>query len=530
MRVPWWRSIRWRLALGSILVSLLATTLLAIAVVIAVNYYYGVDLRQRLTSLAGDTAGRLGASYAQNGTLATAVANVLPDTPTQSMQNQEFLLLVFNVNRQLLYPHYGAGKTPPGPGVAALVLASNDPSLQRGDYTRLFVAIAGARRGTTTTGVIGQSAPGSSSRLFVALPIFVGGQGGGGAAIVGELVALPRSAAENTAPPFLATMTGFVLIAAIIVAVLATLAALLFSRTITRPLAKLTNTAHVLASGDYSARVQTEARNELGELADTVNLMANRLEHDVEELRRQESWRRELIMNVTHDLASPLTAIAGLGESLVDGVNQNREDYEKTGRVIVRETLRLRRLVKDLHIMAKLEAGAMQLKRKPLRLAALVDESLAALAPEFERANVEPLNNVAYTLPVLWADPDMLMRVFSNLCDNALRYTPSGGTVTIEARQQGNTIEVAVTDSGKGIAPEALQRVFDRFFRADNSRQVSTGGSGLGLAIVRGIVEAHGGTARAENAPEGGARIIFSLPIPTFNQEQMAGMTTMPFR
>ncbi|HVB72326.1 MAG TPA: ATP-binding protein [Ktedonobacteraceae bacterium] len=528
MRVSWWRSIRWRLALGSILVSLLATTLLAITVLVAVNYYYGVDLRQRLVTFAGDTAQRLGVSYTQNGTLAKAVTNVLPQTPTQSAQDQEFLLLVFNTNRQLLYPHFGTGKNPPGPGIAALIIASNDPSLKQGDYTYLLTAIASARQGTPTTGEIGQASPGGSSSLFVAQPIYANGQTN--ATIVGVLVAVPRTSAQSTTPTFLATITWFILIAAIIVAVLATLVALLFSRTITRPLAKLTNTAHVLASGDYSARVQTNARSELGELADTVNLMASRLERDMEELRRQENERRELIMNITHDLATPLTAIAGLGESLVDGVNQSHEDYEKTGRVIVRETLRLRRLVRDLHIMAKLEAGAMQPKRKPLRLAALVDESLAVLAPEFERANVEPLNNISYTLPVLWADPDMLMRVFSNLCDNALRHTPSGGTVTVEARQQGDMIEVAVTDSGKGIPPDALPRIFDRFFRADNSRQISTGGSGLGLAIVRAIVEAHGGSARAENAPQGGARIIFSLPIPVLNQEQMAGITTMPFR
>jgi signal transduction histidine kinase len=141
---------------------------------------------------------------------------------------------------------------------------------------------------------------------------------------------------------------------------------------------------------------------------------------------------------------------------------------------------------------------------------------------------VEPLNNVAFDLPPAWADPDMLMRVFSNLCDNALRHTPAGGTVVIEARQQGNLLEVAVTDSGKGIPPEALARVFDRFYRVDTSRQVRTGGSGLGLTIVRAIVEAHGGTIRAENAPQGGARFIFSLPIA--EQAPVWSYTTTPIR
>jgi signal transduction histidine kinase len=511
-RVHWWQSIRWRLALVSILVALLATTLLAIAVIVAINYYYGADQRQRLTDIAGGTAQRVGESYAQSGSLMKAVNDILPNTATQNAQNQDYLSIILSANRspRLIYPRYGNVQQRPATFTGMLV-AITDPTAQKGDYAKLAVAIAQARRGTTTIGQIGTSGPGASPRLFVAEPIFAGGQSS--STVVGILIVLPRSAAENTVPPFLATVSTFTLIASAIIAVLAVIVAVLFSRTITRPLARLTNTARVLASGDYSARVITDAQSELGELADTFNEMAVRLEKDVDELRQQEYLRRELIMNITHDLATPLTAIAGLGESLVDGVNQNRADYEATGHIIMRETLRLRRLVKDLHIMAKVEAGAMQPQPKVLRLAAIVDEALAVLAPEFERANVEPRNNAPYDLPPIWADPDLLMRVFSNLCDNALRHTPPGGAIIVDARQQGNTLEIAITDTGKGIPAEALSRVFDRFYRADASRQANTGGSGLGLAIVRAIVEAHGGTIRAENAHHGGARIIFTMPI-----------------
>ena len=524
LRVRWWQSIRWRLALGSMLVALLATALLAFAVIAAIDYYYGVDLRQRLTTISGDIAQRIGVSYSQNGRLAMAVADALPNTATQSSQNQEYLLLVLNMNRPplLVYPHILNGH--PGTGVAAALVKITDPSVQKGDYAKLLEATANARNGVTTIGEIGASGPAASPRYFAVQPIFDGGQNG--AIVVGALIVVPRSAAQNTVPPFLAAVRLSVLISSIIIAVLAALAAILFSRTITRPLARLTTTTRVLASGDYSARVTTNAQGELGELANTFNEMATRLEKDVDELRQQELLRRELIMNITHDLATPLTAIAGLGEALVDGVNQNREDYEATGRIIVRETLRLRRLVKDLHLMAKVDAGAMQPQRKVLRLAALVDEALAVLAPEFERANVEPRNNVEYNLPPVLADPDMLMRVFSNLCDNALRHTPPGGTVIIDAWQQGNMLEIAITDTGKGIPSEALSRIFDRFYRADASRQINTGGSGLGLAIVRAIVEAHGGTIRAENAPQGGARIVFTVPIA--EQAPIWSYTTVP--
>jgi signal transduction histidine kinase len=248
----------------------------------------------------------------------------------------------------------------------------------------------------------------------------------------------------------------------------------------------------------------------------------------VDELRQQELRRRELIMNVTHDLATPLTAIAGLGEALADGINQNREDYQETGRVIMRETLRLRRLVKDLHMMARAEAGAMQPQRRAVRLAPLVDEVFAALTPEFERVDVEPRNELAYHLPTVWADPDMLSRVFDNLCSNALRYTPPGGHIVVTAAQQETTLVISVTDSGQGIPTGALPRLFERFYRADPARQVTTGGSGLGLAIVNAIVEAHGGRVWAENVPDSGARFNFTLPLASANWEQLAVEETLP--
>ena len=445
VRVRWWQSIRWRFALVSIMIALLATVLLAVIILLAINYYYGIDLRQRLTTIADTTAQRVGLSYAQNGRLPLAVNAVLPNTPSRIAQNSDYLLLIFDTTTrppQLIYPHFGPAHR--GTNFAAFLLAITDPSARKGDFNKIITAVTNARNGVTTVDDIGTRSPGASPRPFVVQPIYDGGQSGN--SVVGVLLVIPRSIADNTVPPFLMTIRLAILIVSAIIAVLAAFVAILFSRTITRPLAKLTSAAHVLASGDYSARVATRSQSEVGELATTFNEMAARLEKDVDELRKQEFWRRELIMNITHDLATPLTAIAGLGESLVDGVNQEREDFEVTGRIIVRETLRLRRLVQDLHLMAKVEAGAMQPQPKVLRLAAVVDEALAVLAPEFERANVEPLNNVAFDLPPAWADPDMLMRVFSNLCDNALRHTPSGGTVVIEARQQGNMLEVAVTE------------------------------------------------------------------------------------
>lgn len=520
----WWRSIRWRLALGSMLVALLATTLLAGIILIIVNISYGGDQSQQLQNLANVSAYRVGMTYQRTHTLYQAAAEEVPGLATQKAAGEQYLQLVYGPGPAagLVYPRASKSQVLP----RSLIVLAADPALGNGDYTKIRLAVNAARNGTSTTGAIGNHGSAGSARPFVVVPIYAAAQKSN--PIIGVLLVIPRSAVDNTTPPFLASVRVAIFLVALIVALLAMLAALLFSRTITRPLAKLTRTARVLAAGEYNARVVTRADGELGELARTFNEMATRLQQDMDELRQQEMRRRELIMNITHDLATPLTAIAGLGEALMDGISQNREDFQETGRVIMRETLRLRRLVKDLHMMAKAEAGAMQPQRRAVRLAPLVDEVFATLIPEFERVDVEPRNNLPFNLPTVWADPDMLTRVFDNLCSNALRYTPASGYIAIDALQQGPMLRISVTDSGKGIATDALPRIFDRFYRADPARQTTTGGSGLGLAIVRAIVEAHGGSVAAENAPGAGARISFTLPLASANWEQVATESTMP--
>jgi signal transduction histidine kinase len=440
----------------------------------------------------------------------------------------EYLPIVVSRGGQLIYPtppfkaSNGTIIYPRNAVIASLVKLTGS-SFHRSDALLLRADIRLALSGHGKTDKLGHGGPLGLPEPFVVRPIYnyvlVSRP------IVGVLILTPRT---GDIPVFITVVGRSVLIASLIIAVLAALLALLFGRTITRPLAHLASAARVMQSGDYSARVTVDAPGELSDLAQTFNEMAAQLNRDVEELRQQELWRRELIMNITHDLATPLTAIAGLGESLVDGVNQCREDYEATGRIIVRETLRLRRLVKDLHVMAKVEAGALSPTGKPVRLAALVDEVLAVLAPEFERAHVEPNNVIPYSLPVVQADPDMLTRVFSNLCDNALHHTPVEGTVTIAAEQHGPELVVSITDTGEGIPPEALPRIFERFFRADSSRRSATGGSGLGLAIVQAIVEAHHGKIWAESAPGGGACIKFTLPLPVDSTQVLSEATTRP--
>ncbi|QBD81324.1 HAMP domain-containing histidine kinase [Ktedonosporobacter rubrisoli] len=506
MRIRWWQSIRWRLTLGSVLLALLATGLLTLIAMLVINYYYQADQEARLSNLANDKAQNVGLNYAQTYNLARAVSLMVNNQTKQSVQEQQPILIVLDRSSRLIYPRFSTSDDKRV--VISYLLKLVDPSIQKGDLNKLYQAITKGLHGVPVDGQFSRGYPVEAASPFIVRPIFAGGVNSG--ALIGVLVITPRA---NTLPAFVSTVGEAVLIAFLVVVILAALVAILFSRTITRPLAKLIDATRILAAGDYSAQVHTDAQGELGELARNFNEMAAQLNRDVEELRKQELWRRELIMSITHDLATPLTAIAGLGEALVDGVNQSRDDYEATGRIIVRETLRLRRLVQDLHMMAKVEGRALHPQRREIRLAVLVDEVLAVLAPEFERAHVEPRNAIPYTLPTVQVDADMLARVFSNLCDNALHYTPAGGIVTIEAEQQDSLLVVAVTDTGEGIPSGALSRIFERFFRVDSARQSTTGGSGLGLAIVRAIIEAHGGKVWAENAQDAGARIVFTLPL-----------------
>jgi signal transduction histidine kinase len=517
------------------------------------GYSYGADQQHiqagLVQQLAEEDQTNLVNALMQNGNktdLAEAASKVIKDASPSS--DQQFIVLVFGPHGMPLYTNwtinsvrgsFPASTVSPGNGTTTAqyiiirnarqkaiceALRLSNPSIKANDCNKLNVFVNRASGNPVALDdEIGRDNAVGYAQPFAVRPLLVSNH------FMGTLV-VTATKPSGKIKAFVTTAGVIVGVSSLIIAVLAALAAIVFSRTITRPLVKLTRATRQLAAGDYNTQVPTNAAGELGELSHNFNEMATRLKQDVEQLRQQEIWRRELIMNITHDLATPLTAIAGLGEALVDGINQSHEDYEATGRIIVRETLRLRRLVQDLHMMAKVEAGALQPEKKVLRMAPLVDEVLAVLAPEFERHQVEPNNAISYSLPGVEADPDMLTRVLSNLCGNSLRHTPPGGMVTVEAKVQEmeRRMLIAITDTGEGIPAEALPRIFERFYRADSTRQSSTGGSGLGLAIVRAIIEAHHGVVWAENVAGGGARIVISLPLNTENVRDASDETTAP--
>jgi signal transduction histidine kinase len=240
--------------------------------------------------------------------------------------------------------------------------------------------------------------------------------------------------------------------------------------------------------------------------------MAATIEADVEKLRLAERMRRDLIGNITHDLRSPLASLQGYLETMVLKDPQlSPEERRRFLEISLRSTASLQKLVEELFELAKLDARQVELKREPLQIAELSQDVVLKLAPQAEGADVSLTVERAPELPLVSCDIAMIERVLTNLIDNALRATPPKGTVGISFSAQEGVIRVTVADTGAGIDPEDLPHIFDRFYRADKSRDKSTGGAGLGLAIARQIVELHGSVLEVESRPGEGARFTFTL-------------------
>jgi signal transduction histidine kinase len=278
----------------------------------------------------------------------------------------------------------------------------------------------------------------------------------------------------------------------------AVFAALVLARSITGSLRRVGAASQLLAAGELSARAPGGGAREIAELADSFNAMAAGLEELFDA-------RRELVAWASHDLRAPIASLQAMLEAIEDGL-ASAEDYLPTLREQVRA---LSMLVDDLFELARIDAGALTLELHRMPVAPLVASALRLLRPEAEARGVVLSADVDEQVEARLA-PDKFERVLFNLVTNALRHTPSDGSVAVRVEQRADGLLLRVEDSGDGLPAEAPARMFDRFWRADRARSGS--GAGLGLAIARGLVEAHGGRIWAENAPHGGARISFTLP------------------
>jgi len=277
----------------------------------------------------------------------------------------------------------------------------------------------------------------------------------------------------------------------------------LLARRIARPVERLSETAGQLAAGQLHARTpRPAADDELADLSDAFNDMAAAIEHT-------EETRRGLLSDLAHELRTPLATIEAYHEGLVDGVV---EPSGETWATLQEATGRLQRLVEDLALVSRAEEGRLPLEAGPVEVGELVTTVVEAMAPTARERSVRVRTELPASPVGLQGDRDRLAQVLTNLLANALEHTPPGGEVSVVARGDAAGAEIEVADTGEGIAAEHLPHLFQRFYRADPSRQ-RAGGSGIGLTISRAIVLAHGGEiTAASDGPGQGARFRIRLP------------------
>ena len=274
-----------------------------------------------------------------------------------------------------------------------------------------------------------------------------------------------------------------------------------FIRSIVNPVTAIGRTAQRIAMGEYDARLEKRYDDEIGDLCDTINFMA-------EEIGATEKMKNEFLSSVSHELRTPLTAIKGWSETL-QTAPEDRELVSRGLAVIGKEAERLSGLVEELLDFSRMESGHIVLKRQRLDVLAELEEAVFLFRDRTTRAGLSLEYSGGEELLPVMGDPARLRQVFVNLLDNAVKYTPRGGRIRVEAAQLPGRVQVVISDTGVGIAPEELPRVRQKFYQTDPANP----GSGIGLALVDEIVRLHGGRMEMDSEPGVGTAVTVLLPV-----------------
>ena len=345
-----------------------------------------------------------------------------------------------------------------------------------------------------------QNAKPSSQQIAFGAPIWANGQ------LVGLLI--PTFPARN-APPrppgndYIDRINRNLLFGALGAVALSLLLGFLISSNLTRPVKELINATRDVSQGNLEREVPVRSRDEIGELTKSFNQMRV-------QLKQSRDLRRMMTADIAHELRTPLSIILGHTEALSEGkLDPSPETFD----IVYDEAKRLSLLVEDLRTLTLSEAGELILTLGPVSPSDLIDRAAGAYLPKARSLDLSLETEAPEDLPDVKADFHRIIQVLTNLLDNAMRYTPSGGQLTLSARSISEGVEFRVRDSGPGISEVDLPHIFDRFYRGDKSRNRQDGGSGLGLAISKSIIEAHGGRIWAESAAGEGTLIAFVLPL-----------------
>ena len=303
---------------------------------------------------------------------------------------------------------------------------------------------------------------------------------------------------------FLDGLRNTLMVAALLAGGLGIVLGLLISRALAAPLSNLAHAARAFAARDWNRRAQVQGADEIADVAREFNDMAD-------ELQRAETVRRNMIADIAHELRTPLAVLQGNLSAMLDGVYPLERSEIAT---LYDETRLLNRLVDDLRELALADAGQMQLNLQPVQVAKALRDAAAnfSIAADAQQIHM----HIEATEPLMTvADPDRLGQILRNLIANALRHTPSGGSINLSAQVAERFVRISVADTGEGIAAEDLPNIFERFYRGDKSRTRTSGGTGLGLAIAKAWVEAMGGNIGVESELGRGSHFWFTLPQKT---------------
>ncbi len=302
---------------------------------------------------------------------------------------------------------------------------------------------------------------------------------------------------------FLNRTTNFLIYSALGTIAVALLLGILLSRSLTSPIRELTQATQAVSQGDLSQQVPIRSNDELGKLGKAFNKMSA-------ELSRSVNARRQMTADIAHELRTPLSLILGHAEAVHDGVlPPTLENFE----IIREEATRLEHLVNDLRILSLADAGELTMSAQIIEPERLLQEIASLYQYQTQRKNITLDLDILSSLSPIEVDPGRMTQVLTNILDNALQHTPEGGRILLSGREVKDQVELAIQDSGPGLKAEDLERIFERFYRTDASRQrEEDSGSGLGLAIAKSIVQAHGGQVSAESEEGKGLKVIIRLP------------------
>lgn len=317
----------------------------------------------------------------------------------------------------------------------------------------------------------------------------------------GDIIALKLMVSLSRVDRQIFITSLFYIAIGLIVGIIILLTNLSFLHSIVKPIVETIRTARKIASGDFEVRIENNYKDEVSDLCDIINYMAD-------ELNQSETLKNEFISSVSHELRTPLTSIRGWGETLLDEQNSDSKIREKGLKIIIDETERLSSIVEELLDFSKIQSGHFSIKKEKMDILAELEEAILIFSERAKRENKKIEYNEPQMLSYIYGDKNRIRQVFVNILDNAMKYSESGSTITVNAREEYSVIYISIKDEGCGISSEDLPKIKKKFYKANLTKR----GSGIGLAVVDEIITMLDGNVEIKSRAGEGTEVTISLP------------------